>query len=81
MQQKHQDLLDEAQAFFGITIVAIAKQIAKDTGETRGKFACPRCGHGTVHWSVAQSNGHARVCCSTKYTTGGQEFSCTAAME
>lgn len=82
LQQKHQDLLDEARGFFAVAIVAVAKQIAEDTGELCGEFPCPRCCHGKIRWAVARSNRHASVVCTTKYTgEDGKQYSCTAAME
>lgn len=82
LQRKHQDLLDEARMTYALFIVAIAKQIAEDTGELRGEFLCPRCGHGTIRWSVAKSNRHTAVVCTTRYTAAdGKQYSCTAATE
>lgn len=58
-----EEALAELQLWTVVSVVAIAKQIAEETGDRRGTFPCPLCRSGEVRWSL-QHNGHARVHCS-----------------
>lgn len=67
----------ELQLFIGLSVAAIAKLKAEETGTTSGEFPCPACRSGTVRWSVAP-NGHIRAYCPRKCDDGG---SCVNVME
>lgn len=76
------DLLTEANMACSIMLVAIAKEVQERTGELSGSFPCPRCNCGTVKWSVAPSNKHARVICTRQYMDAdGTPHPCTHAIE
>lgn len=65
-----------------VSIVAIAKQKAKETGKNRGEFECPRCLTGKLKWSIAESNGHAAVFCDRVVgERDGRDLRCVNATE
>lgn len=76
-----EETLSELEAFLTISIVVIVKMIAKETNESRGELACPRCTTGTLRWSIA-GNGHARVICDRRLTLpDGRDVNCVNVIE
>lgn len=74
------NLLAEAEEVFAVSVLAIAKQMHVDSGETVGEFPCPRCHTGVVTWAATYC--HVTVLCSTRYRgRDGKPYRCTSATE
>ena len=74
-------LVEELDILIVLSVVAIVKQIAKETGEISGTMRCPCCAMGDLRWHVASSNGHARVRCNRKILKGNRIVQCIDARE
>lgn len=72
------ECMAELRMWIPLSVVAICKLIAQETGQSSGNMLCPACRTGTLRWSVAASNGHARVLCDRKCADG---TNCISAME
>lgn len=74
------ELTEEANIVFSVTLLAIAKELSRSTGESSGVFPCPRCHTGKVEWGILR-DGRASVLCSTTHEDDGETYRCTSAME
>ena len=78
-----EELLDELEMTIVLLIVTVIKELSKRSGELSGSMICPRCNTGIVRWSIASTNGHARVVCDRMVGVreDGESVLCVNAME
>jgi len=78
-ESKSAQCISELHTIQALSAVAIAKLLHEETGEYAGQIEpCPICRSGVMRWTVASSNGHARVVCDRKTSDGSR---CCLAME
>ena len=76
------ELLAELESHIALLVFAVVKEIARGDGRPTGSMPCPRCKTGTLRWSIAQSNGRARVVCDRWIgVRDGEPIRCIDAME
>lgn len=75
------ELLEEVQEVFAISILSIAKQLHRDTGLMSGEFPCPKCHSGVIVWAVPRVGLTSILCSTTYHDDDGIPFRCMSAIE